>query len=296
MPESSKPALDHLCELLELTGLREGGHAIVLNAYLDASERSSGVFCVAGLAYGFDRAKKATREWMRLWGDTPCHMTDLHNRRGAFRDWTSEAAGDHLKQSVRIMRAHASCMVAVSCDLAELQALLPDSSAADSVPLLDGFRTAYAMCCHFAMATFGDMTDGGLRYHFESGDRYQAQSQQFIAHATAHEPLRQSYGYAGHAVSRKQDGRLFETADILAWEWAKHIERMREGKGMRPSLAHLLNEPAGQFHEMRFESLKAKAMHLHGDRLALFARKIGAILAATTQEDVRAAMHPNASD
>ena len=76
-----------------------GGVMAVLEAYFDESERSGGIFCVAG--YVFDRwsAKKFDREWRTLMkGVWPFHMVDLAAGRGQFA---------HLprKELDRILRA-----------------------------------------------------------------------------------------------------------------------------------------------------------------------------------------------
>jgi hypothetical protein len=82
-------APDYFCELLDFVMPWAGGQAVLLTAFIDASERDNGIFCVGALAFGSDRAKKATRHWRELWGDTQCHMTDLHTRKvDPFKQWT----------------------------------------------------------------------------------------------------------------------------------------------------------------------------------------------------------------
>lgn len=115
-------ARDYLCSILDVVIPWSGGSLVALRAYLDASERGGGTFCVAALAFGEARAKRATRRWEGLWGQTRCHMTDLHTRPkdGPFGDWTGKQAGQRLKDSVEIINQHLSFGVAVSCDVADL--------------------------------------------------------------------------------------------------------------------------------------------------------------------------------
>ena len=167
-------------DLLDLV-VPDGGAVALLAAYFDASRMDSGVFCVAGFAFGRDRAKKAERAWRALWGNTICHMADLHTRKkgSVFADWTSEQAGRRLKDCVRIINAHASYAVCVSCDLPEIERLAPMSAAKGSEIYLDAFRRAYATCCHLAMASLGNIVreNSGVpavAYFFGSGDQYQA--------------------------------------------------------------------------------------------------------------------------
>ncbi len=64
-------------DLLEAAMPAEGW-AVMLQAYFDESERTDGIFAVAGFAYNKRQAKKCRREWNQLfqkYGE--CHMTDL---------------------------------------------------------------------------------------------------------------------------------------------------------------------------------------------------------------------------
>ena len=136
-----------------------GGAAAVLVAYFDASERDSSSFSVAGVAYGNDRAKKATHAWRGLWGDTVCHMTELHTRKegGTFADWEPGQAGDYLKDSISIINRYASAAVAVSCNVGEVARLARERPTPGSMVVLDGFSSAYALCCHMAMRALAQL-------------------------------------------------------------------------------------------------------------------------------------------
>lgn len=227
----------------------DGDSAVVLSAYLDASKRDygngGGVLSVAAISYGADRAKKVTKEWIKLWGEKRCHMTDLHTRKkgGEFADWTSEQAGQYLKKSVQIINRNASHAVAVSCDIEELQRLAPKPSDLKPKVLAGGLSHQYGFCCHLAMGALARLVQGddGIAYFFESGDDFQTESQNFLRWFVSH-PEITMYKRRSHTVLRKVDCRLFETTDIVAWEWAKHIERQGEGKGMRGSLRALLGD------------------------------------------------------
>jgi hypothetical protein len=136
---------------------------------------------------------------------------------------------------------------------------------------LDGFRRAYATCCHLAMTTLGELirVNNGIpavAYFFESGDRYQAQSQRFISQITTAPLLKDSYCHKSHTVADKADARLLETADILAWEWAKHRDRVRSHQPTRPSLIAVLNpDSSGHMGETDFASRTRMAMHISGE-------------------------------
>jgi hypothetical protein len=281
MSSAVQPAWRLFHELMDLVA-PDGGTIGLLAAYLDASQRESGVFAVGGFAFGHDRAKKASSAWHRLWGDTICHMADLNSRKpgSAFAGWTTEQAGQRLKDSVKIINRYSSYAVCVSCDLTEIERLAPRSAARGSEMYLGGFRRAYATCCHLAMASLGNVireNNGvpAVAYFFESGDQYQAESQYFISLATAEPLLKTMYCHISHTVADKRDVRLLETADIIAWEWARHQERVRHNQHMRPSLLALLDpKSSGIMSKIDFASPSRRAVHLTGKPLERYFKKV----------------------
>jgi hypothetical protein len=247
------------------------GALILLSAYFDASGRAGGAFSVAGFAFGPGRAKKAASSWHRLWRDTPCHMTDLHTRMEGsdFEGWTKVQAGKRLKDSVAIINRYASNGVAVSCDLKEMNELAPRSAAKGSEHFLDGFESAYATCSHLAMFSLGKMLDflgkdSSIAYFFEAGDDNQAAASRFWSLASR-SALKQYYRHHSHTVIGKEDCRLLEMSDIFAWEWAKHRERISEGRHERPSLTAILGK--GFSSQIDFASDNRRAIHLTGKPL-----------------------------
>jgi hypothetical protein len=283
-----RAAGDRFCELLDFAVPWQDGVAVVLVAYFDASEREGGDFCVAGLAFSTKKAKRAIKLWTELWGDQQCHMTDLHTRKanGAFADWTPERAGKRLVDSIEIISKYATYGVAISCEMAEMRRLMPADGAPGTEPFLDGFSSAYAVCCHMAMTSLGILIEnrkkdsGGVAYFFEKGDLHQGRAQRFLSMATevppldgAPSPLKNTYKHVSHTVLRKEDSRLFEMADIFAWEWAKHREQRRAGReNKRGSLAAILG--AGVEDENNFASPHRRAIHLTGERLERYFERI----------------------
>lgn len=241
----------------------------MLFAYLDAGTQND-TFSVSALAFGPDRAKKALRQWQRLWGNVRCHMSDLHNRKGEFASWSREAGAERLKKCIPIMQGFASYGVAVSVNLHELKALAPTKADKDSKQFLDGFRTAYAFCCHMAMAHLAYMTSANeqVRYVFESGDLHQGESQRFISLIAAYPHFaRHLYRWQSHTVESKQDTRLFEMSDIIAWEWARHVNRQAMGKDMRGSLKALVGKGAVGLPGHNIVSEKYRLHHMTSEPL-----------------------------
>ncbi|MDP2331172.1 MAG: hypothetical protein Q8M19_10825 [Reyranella sp.] len=272
---SFEPGKDYLCDLLDFAMPWLDGMAAVLIAHVDASKRPSGVFSVGLVAFGADRAKKATRGWDRLWGKTSCHMTDWHARRGPFTDWSADKSHGRLVESLGIVNRYASYAVAVSCDAADVEKLAPKGADANSKVFHDGLARSYALCCHMAMYSLARLAPGArqnpprIAYFFESGDAHQGESQRFISEVVSGPMGAALYGCRSHSKLAKTDSRLFEIADIVAWEWAKHIDRIGEGKTqMRGSLKALLGE--GHSSEFDFASDSRVMMHMRGPALERF--------------------------
>ena len=259
----------------------------MLEAYFDASERESGIFCVAGFAFGHDRAKKATRDWKWLWGDTQCHMTDLNQSppAGDFKGWSPEKAKECTEAAIPIINNRSTFGVAVSVDTAEFSKFAPKTSDPDSKNALNGLRTPYAHCCHAAMVAMAHMTGSAdIAYFFEFGDKHQGESQAFMGWIASHPSVaRRLYKMRSHRVLSAADCRLFETADIFAWEWAKHVERDKDGKILdangvtrqRGSLRALLGEGLQKSAETNVTSVNRRGWHITGAPLERYYQRIG---------------------
>lgn len=277
---------DYLCWLLDRAMPWSGGYAVVLDAYFDASERDSGTFCVAGYAFGYDAAKKATGRWKRLWGDTQCHMTDLSQSppRGDFKGWTDEQTKERIEAAIPIINGWSAYGVAVSVDIAEFASLAPTTADPGSKMVLDGFRTPYALCCHAAMAAMARLSGNvDIAYFFERGDKYQGESQAFMGWLGSHGNVAQRlYGMRSHAVLAARDGRLFEMADIFAWEWAKHVARDKarfplDANGVtrqRGSLRALLGKGLEKSAETNVLSANRRGWHITGAPLARYYQRM----------------------
>lgn len=82
-------------DLVDLLVMCAGESLVMLSAFCDASDMTDtgGPYAVAAVAFGPDGAKKAENAWARLWGETVCHMSDLHNLRGDFEGWDGNRRG-----------------------------------------------------------------------------------------------------------------------------------------------------------------------------------------------------------
>ena len=237
----------HFAELLDAVSLRDDGVIAMLRAYFDASRLDNGILAIAGIAFGLDRAKSAERALRLIFGERYCHMTDLHNRKGAFEGIGDEEADRLCRGAIGIINEYASAHVAISCDVPAVEALGIREAKPQSTPLVDGFRHAYPCCLHWAMCAMGDVVgkqrNSGIAYWFELGDDFQGQARNFLSHIAKpdNKPLRDAYQHESDVFAPKEKAPLFGLADVLAWEWARHVSATGSGRQTRKSLAAVMN-------------------------------------------------------
>ena len=223
---------------------------VVLHAYLDESERTSGTFCVAGYAFVPKQARKFIKEWSALFGAAGCHMVELLARQGRFKG-ISEAERDRLLcEAVKIIKKRISFGVAVSCNVAEVMHISPT--------WIRGMGHAYPLCCHLSMMTLGQkIIESGsserVTYVFEAGHEYEAEARDFVRSMARCSEAKESYRHSGDAFLPKTDAVPLQAADMLAWEWAKFEDetlalRLRP---MRKSLRALVDGSLKQYCGMR---------------------------------------------
>jgi hypothetical protein len=212
-------------------------------------------------------------------------MTDFGGNppRGAFKGWTRDQIDERIRAAIPIINQMASFGVAVSVNTAELASLAPKTADPGSRVIHGGFRTPYAVCCHAAMVSLVRLSrNADIAYRFESGDKNQGESQSFIAWvASQRDAAQQLYGLRSHAVLDKADSRLFEMADMLAWEWAKHVDRDEaryplDENGvtrMRGSLRALLGDGLEKSRETNVQSFDRRGWHISGEALVRFYKR-----------------------
>lgn len=228
--------------------LPRGGTLVVLKAYLDASLQN-GTFCIAGYAFTKGQVKKFDAEWWELFREYGgCHMTDLHNRYNAFEGISDQEAARLIIEAVKIINRRISYGVVISCHVAELDPLLVKS--------FRGFEGAYPVCCSLVMQRLGlFVSEAGtqqIAYFFENGDEYEAAAHDFLKSLVSTPGFKASYRHASHTFISKDDALALQSADILAWEWARFMDAKVTNKmPMRKSLIALLTKN-GQFNGKQY--------------------------------------------
>lgn len=233
------------------------GDVVALRACIDAGAQGP-VFCVAAVAFGYDRAVKANREWEKLLKGRTFHMTDLNSRHGDFEGIERDEVNAIMRGTVEIIREYASFIVAVSCDADLVADSLPVTASRhpDMEHLLAAFKSTYGLMCHLAMTAVGtranpDNTRKGqnISYVFERGDDGQRGLRkylEFLGDEPYHDLFLNGYSHNRSTVADKDDIEgVFHASDLIAWEWARHVGRHNDGDPMRKSLAEIVgNLPA----------------------------------------------------
>lgn len=279
------------------------GDVVALRACIDAGTQK-GVFALAAVAFGYSNAVKANNKWERLLKGRTFHMTDLHARKGEFCGIEDVEVDAIMKGTVAIIREYASCAVAVSCDAELIADSLP--TIADKHPdmenLLAAMRSTYGFMCHFAMAALGAKANKGgpgrnISYVFERGDEGQRGLRRYLETLDGEQPhhrlLLNGYSFNRLTITPKEELEgLFHSSDLLAWEWARHIDRHRRGEPMRKSLAAIIGGNSLSSTKnglVANNGIKVFGIHFHAERIAPLAEYFRNSLTATSLEETAAA-------
>lgn len=265
LPDTGNTSADDLLD----AAMPVRGWAVMLNAYFDESERPGGIFAVAGWAYDRRKAKKCRRDWNQLfqkYGE--CHMTDLALKQRQFKGISDKEAHRLIQKAISIINNCASFGVAVSCNIHELEPILPK--------WIEGFAGAYPVCCHVAMTALGGLVGEAeqIAYFFESGHRHQNQAHKFMSRVLDAPELKESYRHFSHTFADKKDVKQLQTADILVWEWAKFLDEtaLNEKRKIRKSFEALITK--GHMVPEAFDPRYLKAVHLTGAPLRRFCAQV----------------------
>ena len=260
-------------ELVHILVPDSQGALVVLKAYFDASARvKCGLFSVEGFAFPKLQLMKFDRDWHALFGKYGgCHMKDLTHGHGRFKGIKLEETDRLVRGAVAILRKRAWYGIAVSCNLKELDPLLPK--------WIQGFEHAYPVCCHMAMTMLGKkIREGGhdheVAYFFETGDQYSGCAHRFLDHVTKSPEVKESYRHSSHSFVDKDDALALQGADMLAWEWAKYRDETVDQRirPMRRSLGYLLLDQHAGYNKRVFH-----LTHLEGTPLQRWSEKVTAL-------------------
>jgi hypothetical protein len=234
----------------------------MLDAYFDETERESGVFAVAGYAFAKAQAKKFSKEWFALFGPSGCRMSELAAGNGRFKGVSQTERSRLQKEAVKIINARISWGVAVSCNVDEMDRVLPKH--------IGGFEHAYPICCYMAMTLLGMLvtdrkSDESIAYFFETGHEFEGRARRFIEYMGQQPVAKKSSLHCADAWVPKEKALPLQAADMLVWEWAKYWDetKINQRRLMRKSLAALLTDGSGRPQY----SKRYRVTHLSGEPL-----------------------------
>lgn len=282
-------------ELLRACAPWEDGTLAMLRAYVDAGTQG-GVMAVAVVCYGLDRAIKAERAWRQVFGGRVVRMANLHNGKGPFAEDDKDERSKLLRDGVDVVLANVSHIAVISCDVSEVRALGVKTSNPDrdSVRLLDGFMNPYPACLHWAMSAAGTLAGrqkDPIAYFIESGDEFQGQADAYLGHIRRHphgDAVKGMYQMGAVSILEKSDMRLFDTADVVAWEWARHVGRVRAEEPSRKSLVALMGGSAVVNGHPYVSTPSRLAAHYSGEQVQKFFDRMDRLLNASSVADVMA--------
>ncbi len=117
---------------------------MALEAYLDESERPSGVFGVAAYVFETEQAQEFDQEWRALFGEhLPFHMVDLVAGRKRFDGVPRPERDELLRQAVTVVNRRVKAGAAVACNVHDFEALSPEWAKELAHP--------YSVCAHFCL-------------------------------------------------------------------------------------------------------------------------------------------------
>jgi len=278
---------------------------MALRACVDAGTQE-GVFTVAAVAFGYDRAVKANREWERLLKSRTFHMTDLNARRGDFEGLSNPEVDEIMVGVVRILKEYASFAVAISCDASLVADALPvvAQKHPDMEHLLAAMRSVYGSMCHFAMTALGISANKGgpgrqISYVFERGDEGQRGLRSYLEFlddgVQHHRLLLNSYSFRQLTITPKDEiAGIFHSSDFLAWEWSRHVDRHRKGQAIRRSLAEVAGSSTTRENESGIylgNGAKVYCRHFKSERIRALLGYFSESLEATSGDEVDAAFN-----
>lgn len=240
--DSRRQAHADFCDLVDAALHDKPGLVLSLRAYFDESLRDGGTLTVAGYLYTSAQAKNFEAPWREMLGPYEMfHMADLNAGDGIYKGIDPALKGSMTREAVRIVNQYSSAGVAVACNSHEFKELCPKGYRYH--------RDPYVMLCNMCLIAISQIIEaagigGQVTYWFEAGHRCEGDADRLMTNLYNNPILRERLRYASHAFVPKDHSVLLQSADLLAWEWGKHIDEPGR-RPMRKSLEALLNHPNG---------------------------------------------------
>lgn len=220
-----------------------GQDALIMTygSYFDESERlvAGDPLCVAGFTFKDTDYKQFCRAWKPFLrnalngrGIAAMHMTDLVQGHGAFEGIDIPTRVKCLEQAVEIVCDHALLATGALFDQKEFEHM-----AGPDWP--QRFGSSYTALCQRAAQTTANWMQEKKRfdpivYTFESGHRWENETDKIFKSFRETQFLKQLYQYGHHTFARKVDCFGAQGADMVAWTAVRVRMRDLDKPSTRP--------------------------------------------------------------
>ncbi len=235
---SPHPTHNYLDDLLFGRMAMLGWPYVMLMAYADESGTgpNDAAICVGGLLFKEQAAKSLTHEWRAAISDfgIKCfHATDCAHRKREFSGLTPLQCGQLYTRLITLIREYASCGIITGCTMPEqeFKKLWPN-----------GIRySRYSACAYYTIMYMRhqarELGDDEVIFSFEIGHPKFKELRTLVAQLKNKNLIRSPFRFP-----EKREEPLLQTADILCYEWSKHLNE-RKAESSRPPRLSLKNLP-----------------------------------------------------
>ena len=292
--EADSPRHDEKFHLEYLFPPDESGVLMAVRSYFDASVRGDcDIITLAGVAFGYESSKRASKQWEELFAGKKCHMKQMMSGNGSFKGLGEEAIAEYVDGAIEIINNNAVACVAASFCRSDIADILPtEAPRKHGRKLLEGFKNPYSIAAHLAMLSVADKTKGDIHCVFELGDDGQQSARKYLewVKGEPHSPLREQYRMGSLIFDGKCGNHpLLCAADILAWEWGRGMQDIESGKPISKRLRSLLKGFPVSKLPSRGRLVNEEGLfccHYSGDSFIADTRKLAQLLGSRTLEEV----------
>lgn len=237
--------MDHAdlsCDLID--SLSRNGEAIIVLAEVYVDESNSHdqeeTLCLAAYIFLPKKAKRFSKELtkvLRKRGLPYFHMVDCAHGNPPF-DIGKEECISVEKNVIRLTKNLTEKGIAISLDKATFESAAPKS-------LTENFGGQYTYCLIqliIQVLFWAEDTgfQGKFAYFFEAGHKSQSEANGVLDKMFQFPEVAAKFRYASHSFGGKQDFIPVQAADLLAWLFANHLEKLKQAKLPRKDFVALI--------------------------------------------------------
>lgn len=209
----------------------------LIEFYADASTQN-GLLVVGAYLFDTDKAKELEREWwppVRALGLPYFHMGNCAIGAKEFKHLDGPVRDQLQRELIPLLASKAACGFTVSFE--ERHANLLPSSKSLQIKKVNPYSFCGYWLLHNARRWVNENRPGSrIAYFFERGDPGQGQLNSIIGSVFNDEWHKEHFRIASFGTLDKRLSAVVQTADVIAWQWAKN----RKDHGKRPARKDLM--------------------------------------------------------